>query len=246
MSVVPASPEERAALLTLQDVDSEIRRLEHRRANLPEQQALDERATTLTEITTEFAAASEELTNVDSAIRKYEGDIAQMESRRKTEDARLYSGQLSNEREVNAVREELSSLRRKKDDTEELLLEQMERKEELDSLITTLRERRTELTDSVAGLEASRDEAAIDIDAELAQRRTERSQAAGSLDAELLATYDTSRARQGDGVAVARLQGRTCQGCRIELTAIELEDVKAAMSHGLPRCEQCSRMLVRE
>ena len=119
----------------------------------------------------------------------------------------------------------------------------MEQVEDLEGLVETLKARHIELTSQVQALTAERDTAATDIDAELAQRRQERTQQAAGINEEVLAYYGDLRARK-DGVAVAELQGRTCAGCRLALTQTELEDLRADAEHSLARCEQCGRILV--
>ena len=241
--VIPATPEERRALLALQQVDTAIRRLEHRRANLPEQQALDENADTLKRVALEYATNKDELERQEVAQRRYESEISNVDARRKSEEGRMYSGMITSDRELEALRNEISSLRGRKNDLEDSLLETMERVEELTSLVTTLEERHDELTRQVDQLTAARDEAAKDIDAELAQQRAERSSAAAGLSAPLIAQYDRIRARSG-GLAVAELKGSTCLGCNLDLTVIELQEVREDAVRGLPSCPQCDRLLV--
>ncbi|MGH7644030.1 MAG: C4-type zinc ribbon domain-containing protein [Gemmatimonadales bacterium] len=40
------------------------------------------------------------------------------------------------------------------------------------------------------------------------------------------------------------MEGRTCAGCRLELTPRELAEVREQVERGLARCEQCGRILV--
>lgn len=155
----------------------------------------------------------------------------------------MYSGQIRSEKELEALRQEIGSLRGRKADLEESLLEIMEQVEDLESLVATLKERHVELTGSVEVLTKARDTAATDIDAELARRRSEREEAAAKLPDEVLEYYDELRGRK-EGVAVAELQGRTCAGCRLELTQTELEEARRDSAEGLARCEQCGRILV--
>jgi predicted nucleic acid-binding Zn-ribbon protein len=241
--VIPATPEQQRGLLALQQVDTAIRQLEHRRAHLPEQQALDENADTLKRVSVEYAGAKDELEQLEFKQQRLETEISTVDSRRKSEEGRMYGGMISSDRELEALRNELSSLRARKNDLEDDLIETMERVEELTSLVTTLEERHTELTSSVASLTAARDEAAKDIDSELVDRRAEREQAAGPLDARLLARYAQLRER-GRGIGVAELSGRTCQGCNLDLTIIELEEAREEAPRGLPSCPQCDRLLV--
>jgi uncharacterized protein len=241
--VIAATPEEQRLLLTLQGVDTAIQQLEFRRTNLPEQKALDENAETLAKVSTEYAAAKDKLERLSEQQRKHESEIAVVDSRRKSEEGRMYSGLIRSEKELEALRQEIGSLRGRKSDLEESLLEIMEQVEDLESLVETLKARHVELTGSVAELTVARDTAATDIDAELRDRREERVKAAADIPVEVVEYYDDLRGRK-EGLAVAELHGRTCAGCRLELTQIELEDVRSDSQDSLARCEQCGRILV--
>jgi predicted nucleic acid-binding Zn-ribbon protein len=241
--VIAATPAEQRRLLDLQRVDTEIRKLEHRRSHLPEQQALDVNAETLAKVATEYATAKEQLQRLAIQQKRHENEIATVETRRKSEEARKYSGQIRNEQQLEALNHELGSLRGRKSELEDALLEIMEQTEELESLVATLKERHAELTGQVAELTEARNHAASDIDADLARHAEERASVAKGLPEHVVEYYEDLRARK-DGVGVAELRGRTCEGCRLELTAIELEDVHANSQTGLARCEQCGRILV--
>lgn len=238
-----ATPEEQRRLLELQDTDTQIRRLEHRRANLPEQQALDEHEATLSRIKGEYADTREELETIEQRQKRLESEIATVDSRRKSEEGRMYSGLITSEKELAALRGELSALKGRKGDLEDELLEVMERREELEGMVTSLEERHRELTAGAAELTTARDTAATGIDAELRELGERRAEQVAAVPDGLLVVYENLRGRKG-GVAVAELQGRTCSGCRLELTAIELEQVRADAASGLASCEQCERILV--
>ena len=241
--MIAATPEEQRRLYDLQQVDTTIRQLQHRRANLPEQRALDDNAETLRRVTAEYIGNKERLDRLARDQKRHEDDIATVDARRKTEEGRMYSGLITSERELDALRAELSSLRGRKNDLEDALLEIMEQREELESLVETLKERHGELTGQVTQLTEERDAAARDIDAELGQRDEERAKIATGVPDTVLAFYDELRARK-DGLAVSELRVRTCMGCRLELTAVEHEDVLRDVTSGLARCEQCGRILV--
>lgn len=241
--MIAATPEEQRLLLALQSVDTTIGQLQFRRANLPEQKALDENAETLARVSTEYASAKDRLARLSEQQRKHEAEIATIDSRRKSEEGRMYSGLIHSERELEALRHEIGSLKGRKSDLEESLLEIMEQVEDLESMVSTLKERHVELTSAVDDMTTARDEAATHIDAELLERRAERQSSVDGIPADVLSFYEELRARK-DGTGVAELQGRTCAGCRLELTQIELEDLRADAQHGLARCEQCGRILV--
>lgn len=241
--MISATPTQQRQLLELQRVDTAIRQLRTRRANLPEQQELDDNADTLSRIASDYAENRDRLEELQRRHKRLEDDIATVESRRKSEEGRMYSGTISSEKELSALKSELSSLKRRKSDLEDELLEVMEQREETESLVETLKQRHTELNERAEELTAARDNAATGIDAELAARQEERDAVAVELPEEVLSYYEDLRERKG-GVAVAELSGRTCQGCRLQLTAFELEDVRERAGSALAKCEQCDRILV--
>lgn len=241
--MISATPAQQRRLLDLQRVDTAIRQLRTRRANLPQQQELDDNADTLSRITADYAENRDRLEDLQRRHKRLEDDIATVESRRKSEEGRMFSGTINSEKELSALKNEISSLKRRKSDLEDELLEVMEEREETESLVGTLQQRYAELKERAEELTAARDRAATDIDAELARRQEERDTVAAELPEEVLGYYEDLRERKG-GVAVAELTGRTCQGCRLELTAYELEDVRERSNSALARCEQCDRILV--
>ncbi|HSK90163.1 MAG TPA: hypothetical protein VK875_02510 [Euzebyales bacterium] len=238
-----ASPEDQRRLLELQATDTAIRQLRYRRGNLEEQRALDERAGLLDRITADHMASSDELVAVDRRHKRLENEISTIDARRKAEEARMYSGVIASEREVQALRSELSTLKTRKRDLEDDLLEVMERQEELTSAVQTQERRRAELQTEIAPLEKARDEAATEIDGDLAARQAARAELAHQLPDDLVRRYDELRARK-DGVAVVELRDGTCQGCFLELTPGELQEGRELGVYGLARCVQCGRLLV--
>ncbi|MBW3604281.1 MAG: hypothetical protein KY460_05070 [Actinobacteria bacterium] len=238
-----ASPHQQQQLLRVQHIDTAIRRLQHRRANLPEQQQLDERSALLERVNADHLAATDELVSVERRQKRLEHDIAAVDDRRKAEEARMYSGVIASEREAGALRNELAALKSRKRDLEDELLEAMERHEELTATIETLQTRRQELRDEIAPLARSRDAAATDIDTELADQVAARDELVDALPNAVVAHYDRLRARK-NGVALAELQDGTCQGCHLHLTAGELEEGREIGELGLARCVQCGRLLV--
>ncbi len=72
----------------------------------------------------------------------------------------------------------------------------------------------------------------------------QRDQIAGGLDQDLVALYDTIR-DQTQGVGAAMLRGKRCEGCRMELTPVEIARIKGLPDDEVVRCEECRRILVR-
>jgi predicted nucleic acid-binding Zn-ribbon protein len=87
-------------------------------------------------------------------------------------------------------------------------------------------------------------EAERTVDGELAGVDSERQAIAAELPDDLLATYETLRARLG-GVAVARLEGSQCLGCHLSLPATEVDAIRHAAPDAVVTHEECGRILVR-
>lgn len=239
-----ATPEQQQGLLALADTDETIRRLDHKRANLPEQQSLDLHEETRVKVATELSETTSMQERLMAQVTRHEREIDTADQGRKHSEAEIYSGRLTNERELEARREEIAEFHRRRDDLEDSLLEIMEQLEDVTSLADELTARRTELTEQIADLGVKRDEAAADIDAELGElSKTRVDQQQSIAEAQILVAYDQLKASR-PGRAVARLEGRTCTGCQLEQTAIELEDIKATAKHSLAYCQQCGSIIV--
>ncbi|MGI9018956.1 MAG: zinc ribbon domain-containing protein [Euzebya sp.] len=239
-----ATPAQQQALLALADTDEEIRRLEHKRVHLPEQQSLNIHEDTQVKVADELVQATATQERLAAQSARHEREIETANAGRKHSEAQIYSGRLTNERELEARREEISEFQRRKSDLEDSLLENMEQLEEVSSLVDELSARRSELTQQITDLTLRRDTAAQDIDAELThlgQRRNQEIDAIG--DSQIVAAYDRLRSKR-QGRVVARLQGRTCTGCQLEQTAIELEELKQTAAHSLAYCQQCGSIIV--
>ncbi|MGH8906249.1 MAG: zinc ribbon domain-containing protein [Egibacteraceae bacterium] len=241
--MIAATRVQQRRLLDLQHIDTRIRQLRHRRANLPEQRALDDRVDLLDRIGRELAAARERLDRLARDQRRHERELESVEARYAAETQRKYSGAITSPKEATALDAELASMEQRKSDVEDTLLEIMEQREETESLIAALTEREAELAEEVATAGEARDHAAVEIRHELAQQVAERKLVAADLPETVLACYNGVRVRK-EGLAVAELQGRTCAGCRLELTNNEMQQIRALVNRGLARCEQCDRILV--
>ncbi len=238
------SPDMQKALLGLADTDEEIRLLTHKKANLEEQKVLDRHAEIQEQVSDELAEASRTKDNLTAQATRHEREIEVVDAGRKNSEANIYSGRVTSERELAAIREEVRAMQRRKSDLEDSLLEIMEQLEEVSSLVEDLTTRRQELKDQVIDLTQARDGASADIDAELERIRTRRGEQVAEIDDAVIATYDKLKATRPNRRAVAPLQGRTCTGCHMELTAIELEEIKATARTGLAYCAQCGSIVV--
>lgn len=230
-------------LLDLQGCDTALAQLAHRRATLPELAEIAKRDEQLTELGDGIVAAETELGDVATEQRRLENEIDSVRTRASRDDARLQGGGVP-AKELEGLQHEITTLARRQSVLEDELLEVMEKREELDAALADLTRRRGEVDAERSGFESARDAAFADIDANTAQRSSERAEVAATLPADLLALYERAR-EHGGGVGAAMLRQRRCEGCHIELSGSELTAVRSAADDEVVRCDNCRRILVR-
>jgi len=228
-------------LLDVQADDSSIARLNHRKETLPEAQRLAELRERLAELTADAEIATKQAQEAAREQDRLEGEIGIIDEKIGKEEQRLYSGAVSNPKELGALQSEIAMLKRKRGNLEDSLLEAMVQREQADSTLasleaeveTTAREE-GELAEIVAKING-------EIDAELATHQASRQAAVKEVPADVLSLYDKLRAAKG-GVGAAALRGDTCEGCHTALPASEVERLRS--EDGLQRCDNCRRILV--
>jgi predicted nucleic acid-binding Zn-ribbon protein len=83
-----------------------------------------------------------------------------------------------------------------------------------------------------------------EINSERSEKQRQVDEMRSGLDSELLKLYDKIKSDHA-GVGAAQLNGKTCNGCRIEISATDLATINSALDDELIRCDECRRILVR-
>lgn len=231
-------------LLTLQERDTEGDQLRHRRANLPERARLDAATAELASVETEGATKTADRDELLRRQSELEAELAEVERRSTDLDRRMRSGAVTAARDLQAMADQLQSLKRRQSDLEDAELEVMERIEPLEADLTALQDRWAALDAEATGLRAAVAEGEAELDAELARVNAARAAAASAVPPELMATYERLRHRLG-GVGAAPLVGASCGGCHLTLSASELDQIKRLPADAVVTCEQCGRILIR-
>ena len=231
-------------LLAVQEHDTQIDQLVHRRAHLPSRAELDT-------VMGELAGLETRATEVESTRhgfgrdqQRLEDEIASLNERANHHDKTLYSGTIGNPRELQALQDEITSLKRRISQLEDQEIEVMEQIEPLDVQLAGLAASRATLDERGAALRAQIAEEEVAIEGELERVRRERNELADTVDAELLTEYDELRKRSG-GIAIARLVGGSCGGCHLSLPAVDVDRIKKLSPDAPAHCEECGRLLAR-
>jgi predicted nucleic acid-binding Zn-ribbon protein len=241
--VTSAPVADQRQLLVVQDLDTRLDQIAHRRGQVPalaEIVALDAR---LRDLSTALVTSRTAAGDLRRELAKSETDVEQVRSRAKRDQDRLDSGQAS-VRDTQALQSEIEHLAGRQAELEEVELGVMERLEAHTAVLDELEAANAEVERQRATAEASRDADYRALDDEATSVRAERASAAEGLDTGLIALYEKLRAQLA-GRGAAALVGRQCQGCRMELNPVDLDKVKAAPADQVVRCEECGRILVR-
>jgi predicted nucleic acid-binding Zn-ribbon protein len=226
-------------LLDLQAIDSKIDQLSRRLAEVKAAQRETDEL-----IAARQAAQEAERTAVQrrSARQDLELADATVDDKIIQAEKRLYSGLVKNPKELLDLQNDISSLKRQKAALDDQLLDAMLALEEAEDTLT----RHVAACDQIeaawktsqSDLNAERTQ----LETELAQQSKEQVAARAQLDQTDLVLYDQLRRRKG-GVAVVEINGNTCSGCGVRVTAAVLQQLGHADQ--FTRCGNCERILVR-
>jgi len=241
VTTAPAADQRR--LLDVQELDTRLDQLAHKRRTLPELARLVELDSQVTDLHTALVTSQTAVSDLRRELTKAEADVEQVRVRAARDQARLDSGQGS-PKDLQALQSELGTLARRQSELEEVELDVMERLEAHETALAEVSTAHGSLADKRAAVEAERDAAFASIDADVAVVRAERATAVEGLDAGLVALYEKLRAQLG-GKGAGALRGRRCESCRLELNPLDVEAIVKAPEDQVVRCEECGRILVR-
>jgi predicted nucleic acid-binding Zn-ribbon protein len=173
--------------------------------------------------------------------RDLELEIESLNSKITASEQRLYSGRVTNPKELSDIQEEVASLKRRRADLEDELLEAMVYAEEAQQ---TLAKRRSTLKKTENQWQA--DQAALEselsaLETRLMELQDEREQLRPNIPPTNLALYDKIRSRYG-GVAVATLRDGVCGFCAVAPSSTKLKAIRSGRD--LLQCTNCGRILL--
>jgi predicted nucleic acid-binding Zn-ribbon protein len=238
-----ASVEQQARLLDLQQVETAIDQLNHKAKSLPLAKELDAARTAVPIAENELVARKTAVADLQILVKRADADVEQVRLRIERDTSLVDGGTLSAKDLVN-MQHELDTLKRRQATLEDEELEIMSQVEAAQKLVDEQEEVLTELKEKFNELNAQVSAILAEINAEKQVKVALSSEMRLGIDAELLKLYDKIRADHG-GIGAAALSGKTCGGCRIEVSATDLAAINAASADEVVRCDECRRILVR-
>lgn len=230
--------------MAVQDHDTALDQLQFRRHNLVERTTAEAAGRDLASVEGEIAGITRELDELRVRQGELEREIDAASERIRTIEKRMYGGEITASRDLEAMAHEVDSLAKRRAGLEDDELEVMEELDPLERSLAALAERKAEVAALVERARSELASAEAVVDAEIARETDVRAGFAASLPAELVGTYERLRARLG-GVGAARLVNGSCSGCHLGLSSVELDHIRRAPADAVITCEQCGRILLR-
>ncbi|OLD60773.1 MAG: hypothetical protein AUI83_01670, partial [Armatimonadetes bacterium 13_1_40CM_3_65_7] len=224
-------------LYELQLVDTQIARLEAALAALDDGTAM--RAQVEQARTAEETARAE-LQARQSRLRDLELELQSTVGKATKVEQDLYSGRISNPKELRAMQEDVEALGRQRQRIEDEMLglmEEVERQLEQIRGLEAARQARERELDEHSEEYTTRQRA---LTSELEAARRQREALAAEVDPDFLRRYERLRSRK-DGVAVTAVNGSVCNACHMTVPEAVLN--AARERDEIRTCEDCGRIL---
>jgi predicted nucleic acid-binding Zn-ribbon protein len=232
------------ALLHLQEHDTTIEQLEHRRATLPERERLAENERALETLAADEQRTEAERDEVARDQKRVEDEVAIVETKANDVHQKLYGGTVTSPKELQALQADFDMLKRRQRELEDRVIELMAASEPIDASIGELTARRSALEAETIAATAALADALAAVDGDLSVAHAERDEIVGNVPEDLLTAYDKLRP-QYRGIAVAKLVGNNCGGCHLTLSAMALDRLRQLPPDALATCDECGRILIR-
>ena len=229
-------------ILELQDLDTAIDRLEHRREQLEAGEELSSLRKEMEEADARLGELRLASDSISSESTRIEHEIASMSDKLHAEEKRMYDGSIANAKELEALQHEIASLKERRSRAE-------------DDAAGADGPQGGRRGPRRAGADGGRDRPGARrggrrrcgprARSDLGRPRRQAIRSARSLvpafDEELLELYDDLR-EQKHGVGAAAIVDGVCQACHEKLSAVELDRLRR--TEGVKRCEYCRRIVV--
>lgn len=231
-------------LLTVQDLDTRVDQLRHRRETLGERQELLDATAELARVQSAERERAAALHALRSAQKEAEDHASLLEDKAAEVERSMYDGSVTSPKELESLQAEHRMLKAHQSEHEDRAIELMEQAEPVEEELAEHASTIESLEAAVGSVEQRIIVAEAEIDAEVAQVGVERETAATGVPTEVMDAYSTLR-RQLGGIGAARLSGARCEGCHLEIPSAQLEELRHAAPDALITCPECFRILVR-
>jgi len=224
-------------LYELQQVDLEIQgvsgRLKEIAATLGENAELKRARKMATDAQAVLAKCRAEMHDLDL-------EVSSLSEKIETNESRLYSGRVTNPKELANLEEELASLKRWREKREEDLLEAMLATEEAEATLSDAQAILTQVSETWGAEQGDLADEQTTLQARLEELGNRRQSLIAVVGPEDVATYERLRQRKA-GRAVAAVKDGVCEGCRMNPPSSQVQHARSGSE--LVFCNNCGRIL---
>ena len=228
-------------ILELQAADTMADQLRHRREHLAEREQVQA-------LQAEYVRWDQARRVMRKRLEELEAIIAKSE--KSTHEIDTHLARLAKQmktviapREAEALQHEIDNLKLQRDQLDDAELAALEDQARIDDEMTAHAALEDAMREELMAAGAAMSSAEADIDGELERIASRLGGLRDQVDPKLLKRYD--RIRGQHMVAAASLAGSRCEGCHLDLSAHEVDEVNDAIkAGGLADCPQCGRLLV--
>ena len=239
-----ATSENLNVLLQVQEKDSQILAANHEIKELPERKEIEATKRKIQELDQALKVKESEVHENNRTQKRLEDEVATVEERIENQKRKLYGGEVIAIKELQALEMDIDSLKERQIAIEDQIIEVMELNEPIQNEIQNLSTQQEENKENEANLFKVLQEAIKKIELRINQIKVEIVHLTNDLPNELISEYESLRSRPGH-VGIARLVNRTCNGCNLELPAVEVDRIKKLSEDSIINCEECGCILVR-
>ena len=225
-------------LYRLQLLDTE---LAEQRSRLRETQALLGETRELLDARAAAEGAAKELSEQRTRLKDLEFALQQLNTKIKKTADRLYSGKVTNPKELHGLQQDHEYLRRAHDKQEDEVLHAMTALDDREDEATAASAHLAEVEERWRTEQERLSRQAERLEAKVAALVKDRAELVAPLDASARSLYEELMKKKS-GRAVALLIGQTCGGCRVTLPSGKAQQVRRGRE--LVTCTNCERILV--
>jgi predicted nucleic acid-binding Zn-ribbon protein len=227
-------------ILELQAADTMADQLRHRRDNLPEREHLQASKNALVRWNEARMVTRKRVEELSALVDRTEAEAHDVDVHLERLNKQMKT--VIAAREAEALQHEIATLKQRRSELDDVELSAMEEQTAAEEELARLLDQEGSLTETYIAADKESSAAEIDIDGELARIAIRLETLRAAVDNKILKRYD--RLREQHLVAAATLSGSRCEGCHLDLSAAEVDDVKDNVAKGgLADCPQCGRLL---
>lgn len=173
-----------------------------------------------------------------SKLKKSDYTLKDYESKVKDLDKDIYSGSITNEKQLSYLTEERKRISDFLGDLETEILENMDIISDVEKEISTIKEKISEFKDGIDLEKHQINESIKKLERAKIQLKDNITSLSKAIDDKLLEKY--KRIRESKGSSISIIQGGICGGCHITVPNYLVEDIKKGK---IANCESCNRIL---